>query len=570
MHLIDILFRHREEEKAAVIYNGQAYSYKQLCITVEDKTEQLKGVRGTNIGIYFSNSIEFVIFYFVVANLKLTPVVINVSETAGEIRRIIEQCEIKTILTNGVGIRDLDVEFIGDYVKVVNVDFINEKLSCTGYESRDESSMKSNLILHTTGTTSSGKNVILPEESIIANIEGNIEALEICESDISLILLPMTYCYCNIAQFLSHLYVGATVVIYSSLLRDKYVLKTLAKYDCTNVFCVPGVYTEVFYSCLERLNRLEKMRFITIGGDKISKAIVEKSIECLKTIKIALTYGMTEAGPRISTYFPNLVDGVEDTVGKPIKGCIVEIANEDENGEGEIVVSGKCLMKGYFNNKEETEKVLKDGKIYTGDIGYIDDNGYIHVTGRYKNLIISGGRNICPEEIEKVLESHCKISEAVVVGGFHEIQQEIPIAYIVLKEKFEWGRELITELQMYCKGHLSAFKVPVRFYAVPQIVRNKNGKKDRGVYKMKEKVVDILQRNSGYNLSREDISRLLSERKCDLKDDFGIDSFGIVKVIIDIEEEFNVEFDMEKIELVRLRKFSGLIETIEECLEKGE
>lgn len=168
------------------------------------------------------------------------------------------------------------------------------------------------------------------------------------------------------------------------------------------------------------------------------------------------------------------------SVGKAIPNVEVEIMDCNEcvlaQGEiGEIVVRGPNVMLGYFKREDLTKKTLLNGWLHTGDLGYIDKDGYLYLTGRKKNIIISGGINIYPEEIEELLMNHPAVSECCVISEQHYLLGEIPIAKIVLKQDFIDSNELYK----YCKHNLSNYKIPKRFDFVSELSKTYNGKVKR-------------------------------------------------------------------------------------------
>lgn len=195
-------------------------------------------------------------------------------------------------------------------------------------------------------------------------------------------------------------------------------------------------------------------------------------------IGIVQTYGQTEASPRVTCLLPKDSIRKLGSVGKALPGVEVRIFDDDcnevlPNVKGEIVVKGKNVMRGYYKKPDETKKVLKDGWLHTGDIGMFDDEGFLYVVGRIKNIIISGGLNIYPEEIEELLRSIPAVQEAVVLPKFHELLAEVPVAKVVLRKGSK-----ITErdLLKYCREKLEIHKVPSEVSIVSNIEKTYNGK----------------------------------------------------------------------------------------------
>ena len=488
MKIDEILFQYRFTDKVAVIYKHNLYTYKYLCERVDKLQNNLQCIsnRKYNAGICIKNSIEFILAYFISMHMGWTVIPINIDESIHKIEEIILQCDIDLLFVSDYTSKNY-VEKLNTKVNIININWESKHMMKTirkfSFKERKYVKEQATLILHTSGSTGGGKNVMLSDAAIIENIKGNIKALNILENDISLVILPLTYCYCNIAQVLSSFYIGSTIVIYDSILYKKYIFETIDRYRCTSIFSVPSIYENIFFRNIKEVNQLSSLKLITVGGARLNKDIVKKSCEVLTKIRLAITYGMTEAGPRISTLFPQ--DDIEGigSVGKPIEGYSIKIINKDKDGIGEVVVSGKSLMLGYYKNEYETQKILKEKKLSTGDMGYIDEEGNLFLVGRYKNIIISGGQNIVVEEVESILEECDYVIEALVCSEYDNLLQEVPVAQIVINNKLNCKKELIVHnIREHCKDKLARYKIPRRFYIVDEIKKNHNGKKNRRNY----------------------------------------------------------------------------------------
>ena len=193
--------------------------------------------------------------------------------------------------------------------------------------------------------------------------------------------------------------------------------------------------------------------------------------ECFKNCELIYSYGLTEASPRVTYAKRDRLIRYKGTSGiaLPSVSIRVECGKSDEVGEGqgEIVVKGPNVMRGYFKNLVLTQKVLRNGELYTGDLGHIDAEGNLYVMGRKDNMIIKNGRNIFPEEIERVVSLFDKVSEVLVVG-----KNEKVIAYVVSEEELINEKELIT----FCQKKLEDYKVPDKIVKVSELKKNANNK----------------------------------------------------------------------------------------------
>ncbi len=200
--------------------------------------------------------------------------------------------------------------------------------------------------------------------------------------------------------------------------------------------------------------------------------------QVLPETDIYIMYGQTEATARLTYLEPRDLFKKPGSIGKPIPGVRIELIKDDgiparRGEEGEIVVSGKNVMVGYFNDPESTGKVLRGGNLYTGDIGRIDEDGYLYIVGRRSDMIKSGAHRISPKEIEEVIVGMDEVHEVAVVGIADEILGEVIRAVIVLKD----GASLNAKhVQRYCQAKLAAFKIPKEIVFVNELPKTHTGK----------------------------------------------------------------------------------------------
>lgn len=437
-----------------------------------------------NIGIFIPNSVNYIIAYFTIASIDSVIVPFDVNSKKNQILSTIDYCELNLIITDNHYYEYLSEITAEERQKIVLYNLDSFEQSCIfKCNQLGNNWQKTNvdedvaIMLHTSGTTSNPKKVMLTHENLISNIESNVESLSLREDDRSLIVLPMCFGYCNTSQFLTHFYLGASIIIYDGIFVPSRFLYYIEKYQCTNTTCIPSMLYLLVKSTLQSYH-LSTLRYLCFGGGSISVEILRKTINMLPNTGIVQTYGQTEAGPRVTCLLPEDSLRKLGSVGKAIPGVSVKIFNESdeevENGvEGEIVVRGKNVMRGYFKHQDETSRVIVNEWLHTGDIGRFDNEGYLYIVGRKKNVIISGGLNIYPEEIEEVLRTYPGVSEAYVFPQKHELLGEVPVARIVV------DRDVIPnvgKLHEYCKNNLETQKVPGVIEIVEYIEKTYNGK----------------------------------------------------------------------------------------------
>lgn len=491
MLIKEILFNKKNCNKIAINYLKEEKTYKQIfeCVKKYVTIMQKYSINTNNIGIFLPNSIQYIIAYFSITFLDKVIVPISVQAKKVEIKSTIEYCEIFLIITNNEYKKNLK-SYINDLdfkICIFNIDdnsfeligtnekFLN-KLSVTSREISEDSVA---IMLHTSGTTSKPKRVMLTHKNLISNVKSNIESLKLTEDDKVLIALPMFFGYCNTAQLLSHFYIGATIVIMDGIFMPSIFLKLVQKERITNFTGVPSMLLMLLNYRNKLKYDISSLRFICFGGGNMPIEKLRQLIDIFPTVGFIQTYGQTEASPRVTALLP--IDAIRKigSVGKPIPNVIVRIVDEKgqdvTNSEcGEIIVHGDNVMKGYYKRPDETEMTIKNGWLYTGDFGFFDNEEYIYLVGRKKNMIISGGLNIYPEEIEELLVCHPKVKEVCVIGESHEMLGEVPIAKIVLKENEDRISE--GDIKNYCMDFLANYKVPMRVEFLNELPKTDTGK----------------------------------------------------------------------------------------------
>jgi long-chain acyl-CoA synthetase len=267
---------------------------------------------------------------------------------------------------------------------------------------------------------------------------------------------------------------GATVVLNSFDIDNLFA--SIEKYRAEIIGAVPTMYVFMLLHPDPKKYDLSSMKYWISGSAPLTRETWDRFKETFGA-EIIEGWGLTEAGANNSV---NPLDGRKKigSIGMPMKGTVMEVVNETgerlpPNHEGEIIISGPMLMKGYWNRPEETEKVLKNGWLYTGDVGYRDEEGYFFITERKKDLIIKAGENIAPREIEEVLYSHPAVSEAAVVGMPDDVYGEEIKAFVVLLPGKSATKEEIIE---HCRTKLKSFKSPKQVVFLDALPKSLVGK----------------------------------------------------------------------------------------------
>ena len=331
-------------------------------------------------------------------------------------------------------------------------------------------------ILQTSGTQGKNKGVILTHKNLASNIISLKKTLQIYPEDKFLSLLPWFHTFGLTITMLLPISTLSSVVILRSF-NPAEIIKTIEEEKITALVGVPSLFRLLLKYCLSRKVNLKSIRLCISGGAHLPIDVEEKLIEVLGGKKLIPGYGLTETAPVVSVNPAG--SSKRGCVGPPIEG--VEVGILDDNGkwlppnkQGEIAVRGNNVMVGYYNDPEATTNAINpEGWLLTGDFGMLDDDGFLFVTGRKKEIIICGGENIYPQEIEEALFEHPLVEDVAVVGKTDETRGEYPAAFIKVVD----GESLDErQLRKMLKNNLASFKLPREFVFVDELPRNALGK----------------------------------------------------------------------------------------------
>ena len=485
MLISNFLERQKNNNTIAIKYGDDNITYSEWfdkSKAVSKMINELKVDSLKTLAIFLPNSINYAIAYFGILFSNKVIVPIDVKSTDNEIYNIFQYCEIDVVVTDNNFINKIisKSSLINHKINIINIDnncniLFNQ--DCTLLKKSTSSELDDVVILlHTSGTTDNPKRVMLTHENLYRNVISNIDSLSLTRWDKFLISLPMQFGYCNTAQFLTAAYLGASIVIFDSVFNSKRFFELVQKEKVTIYTSVPTILSLILKYKYCNNYDISSLKYLCFGGGFISNEIILTLQNKFPSVGFVQTYGMTECAPRVTVLLPQYLNAKIGSVGLPIPGVMVKVVDENGheviNENGEICVKGKNVMKGYYKNPQATKEKINDGWLKTGDIGYIDNDNFLYITGRIKNIIISGGVNIYPEEIEQVISSHPDVSEVLVYGKYDEMLGEIPCAKIV-KTNDSITKDII---KSYCLQRLSVYKVPKDIEFIDYIDKTYNGK----------------------------------------------------------------------------------------------
>ena len=443
--------------------------------------------KGDRVAMLLGNSFEFVTAYFAVIRLGAEIVPLNTFLRVEEVNYILNDCRAKIFITSSdfSGImKDFNGNLVPALEKVISTDSIeaNHMLFESVYESgvyspNISAEEDTAVIIYTSGTTGFPKGAVLSHRNLVSNVIGSCEAIKIRDNDRFILFLPMFHAFSFTVCVLIPLYKMCYVRIIKSIQPFSNIIKSLVFDRITLFVAIPPVYNVLAAKKIPAIALwLIKIRLCVSGAAPLSGEVLQKFEKKFK-LPLLEGYGLSEASPVVSV---NPFDGVRKagSVGPAIPR--VNVAIMDENGKplkvnetGEIAVSGPNVMKGYLNKPEETAEVIKDGWLFTGDIGRMDEDGYIFIMDRKKDLIIVNGMNLYPREVEEIIYKMGPVEETAVVGKKDEKHGEIPIGVVKLRE----GQSATDiEIRKYLKKHIANYKIPHRFEFWTEMPKTGTGK----------------------------------------------------------------------------------------------
>jgi fatty-acyl-CoA synthase len=342
-------------------------------------------------------------------------------------------------------------------------------------------------LMYTSGTTSRPKGVMITYANLYWKCAGQAVELEATGRDIGLACGPLYHVGTLDMVATNMLYVGGRTHILRRFDVDA-VFGAIERDKVTLVWVAPAMVNALINAEGIGERDLSSVRVIQDGGEKMPLPLIRKVLDAFPNAWFADAYGMTETVSG-DTYLDKgkTVDKL-GSVGKPILHTQVRIVDENDdplpaNEVGEIVIRGPKVCKGYWRDEEATARTLRGGWLHTGDLGKLDDDGYLFIVDRLKDMIISGGENIASSEVERVVYEYEAVVEAAVVGRPHERWGEVPVAYVVLREGMSVD---LDELDAHCRERLAKYKTPKGFRIVEELPRNPSGKVLKRVLRERE------------------------------------------------------------------------------------
>jgi len=460
-------------DKTAVVFGEKPYSYGVMNAQANRLANALisMGVqRGDRVAMWLPNCFEFLIAFYGILKMGAVALPMNILYKSREIQFLLSNSQSKVIITVTEGLKilkDLRAD-LPDLEKVIAINYNKDDADAFSFEkaigSHSDHFCSLNLspddpatILYTSGTTGNPKGAVLTHYNLLMNSEFYADGLGAKEDWVGICVLPLSHLLSLAAGVMVLFGKGATMHVMDRFIVEE-AAEIISRYKVNYSFAVRTVYTLLLALPADPRFDLTSMEVCIVTG-AVTPLELRKEFEEKFGCKTIQAYGQVESSPVISMDRIDMKRKFE-SVGYPLPHIEVKIVDDEDRpvpaGEhGEICCKGHCVMKEYWNNPEGTKAAVVDGWLHTGDIGMVDEDGYVYIFDRKKDMIICGGYNIYPIELEELLYEHPKVLEAAVIGVPDDKMGEIPKAYITLKPGERADEE---EIMAYVKERLAKYK----------------------------------------------------------------------------------------------------------------
>lgn len=468
--------------------DGRKFTYAEFEQAV-DRASRLLTSAGVNKGdvvsLLMPNSAEYIIAYFACWKLGAIAGPINSLLKAQEISFVISDSETKILLIHPHFLPTIDS--ISSELPALRIVRFDDEAAATrdfnyppasaGSRLADIDLVSEAIIIYTSGTTGKPKGCLLTHGNLIANARQISRWLKFTEDDRLLTIMPLFHMNAVSVTTMSALYAGGSTVVSPRFSAARF-WQIISDYQITSFGSVATMLSMLLHKYPNGVPprlKTDQLRFAMCGSAPVPAEVMKGFEETFKCLVIE-GYGLSESTCR-STFNPPDERRRPGSCGKPI-GNEMKIVDEEDrevaNGElGEIVLRGENILKGYYRNPEATATAFRNGWFHTGDIGYRDDEGFFYIVDRKSDMIIRGGENIYPREIDEVLYQHPAVAAAATIGVPDQLYGEEVAAFIVLKE----GREATEEeIISFCRARLADYKCPKTIRFVAEIPKGPTGK----------------------------------------------------------------------------------------------
>jgi long-chain acyl-CoA synthetase len=471
MTLTDLIFRKNGENPGICITEGEKeYSYAEMFRGIASVQAFLEknANAGDRVGILCENGFEFISSYLACYSSGVVAVPINTTTYSSELGYITNDCQIQAILSSARFFSSLDFPRKFIIPEILQTRAGGYKISAV----KDDSLA---LLMYTSGSTGRPNAVKITHRNLLANTLSIGRYLQMDGTDRMMVVLPFYYCY-GASLMHTTLVSGGMLVINNRFMFPQKVVDEIAERGCTIFAGVPSTYKILMAGTRLAESGAPSLRYALQAGGHLPPSDLFRLQKMLPGTKVIVMYGQTEATARLS-YLPHeFFDSKMGSIGKGIPGTELQVVDEHgaqvKPGEvGEIRARGDNVSPGYWNRPEETKKTFRGGWLYTGDMGTVDEDGFVYVVGRSKDFVKAGGNRFSAMEVEDLISSLEGVDNVAAIGVPDDILGECVHAFVVSKADVKEG-----DIISLCRRKLPSYKVPQKVTFLKELPLNAFGK----------------------------------------------------------------------------------------------
>lgn len=479
-------------EATALIFEGNCVSFAQLARRVQRAAgglAELGIAQGHHVGIWLPSTPDFIVIQQALFQLGAVVTPINIQYRPLEIRHVADCCQLAWLVTTDELARTLDeslpvqaisLDSDGDSTAALSLPAAAKRAPAVeALAAVDDEDVV--MLLLTSATTGKAKAVMLTSANLASNYDQTPRWLGLDQSTVILCALPLYNTFGLNQGINAMLAEGCTMVLLPRFDAES-CIHAIGEYGCSFLPAVPTMLQKIIDHPAANREALRSLRSTMAGGAPVPSTLLRRLLDLAPDLTVLTGYGLTEATALVTLTQVRLGKNGQierpRTIGRVLDGMKLAICDEEGRtlgiGEpGEILVHGPNVMAGYLGAPEETAQILSGGWLRTGDIGYLDNDGYAYIVDRKKDVIIRGGQNIYPADIEEVLYQYPGVSEVAVVARADAILGEVPIAFLALKSG---GSTNVAAMLEHCRVSLASYKCPVAIEILQELPKGPTGK----------------------------------------------------------------------------------------------
>ncbi len=480
-------------KKVALFVDDEKITYGDILVAADKLAAFLanKGVKkGDKIAFFLRNSPEFIYTIFAASKLGAIVVPINTFLKEDELTYILEDSGASVLVASAIHEKIVNNSKISNLCKFIVWEGENsaqgeqhytfdEALTAELSVAHTDTALEDTaVIIYTSGTTGKPKGAMLSHKNIFSNGSSGMKHIKVTPSDRGIVFLPMFHSFTFSIAIMLPMYVGMSIVIIKSIQPFSNIFKQTLLKRVTLFFGIPDVYNALAKAKLPwYFMWFNNLRAFISGAAALQPKTLDAMAKKFKRATLLEGYGLSEASPAVS--MNTLNKQKVGSVGTALYGYEIKIVDQELNevhrgAIGDIIVKGDNVMQGYLNRPTATDETIINGWLLTGDVGYMDDEGFLFIVDRKKDLIISKGINIYPREVEEVIDRFEGVGASAVIGIDDEKSGEVPVVYIELEEGVEKFDE--AGLKKYMREQLANYKIPKQIHVINALPKNATGK----------------------------------------------------------------------------------------------